>query len=268
MIEEKEDMAMVSLTRGDPFHRKAYFLKPSVPDSSIDYQLEFKLPQCFSSLPSPFNPKELPLELQFRAWRLEHKDLQTWVDHLAPLHQSTWKKAGIYEAIYNSTYRIRKQTDLVFALAEKWCTETNTFIFPWGEATITLEDVMILGGFSVSGDSIFSPLEDMEEKQMQCELEEERKGLYDYSAGKKTADTFVWLKRFMNSGKELEHVAFLVFWLSRYVFHNARNIVNKAVFSIAIRLATGNRIALAPAVRASIYRDLSLLKKNVVASTG
>ena len=67
----------------------------------------------------------------------------------------------------------------------------------------------------------------------------------------------------MKSGSRFEHEAFLVFWLSRYVFFKDFDSVKKAVIPIAIRLARGTRISLAPAVLASIYRDLSLLKTRL-----
>ncbi|CAK9161350.1 unnamed protein product [Ilex paraguariensis] len=90
--------------------------------------------------------------------RYPQKGWQTWVDQLKPLYQQTWKKAGIYEAILASTYQTLRHNDLVIALAERWCIETNTFIFPWGEATVSLEDMVVLGGYSVLGDPVFSPL--------------------------------------------------------------------------------------------------------------
>nr|XP_011462096.1 PREDICTED: uncharacterized protein LOC105350834 [Fragaria vesca subsp. vesca] len=97
-------------------------------------------------------------------------------------------------------------------------------------------------------------------------LEVARKGFQDSRKAWSVASTDLWMKEFMNSGSDLEHEAFLVFWLSRYIFHDGRDCVNKAVFSIAVRLARGVRIALAPAVLANIYRDLCLLKRTIVAS--
>nr|XP_004295809.2 PREDICTED: uncharacterized protein LOC101294837 [Fragaria vesca subsp. vesca] len=213
MIEEKE-MVMVSPTGGDPFIKTAYFLKPILPDSTID-EPPFELSRCFSSIPSSFDPKKLHLNV--RAWRRDHHDLQSWFLHLAPRYQSTWKKAGVYEAIMSSVYKIKrsKKKDLLCGLAERWCCGTNTFVFPWGEATITLEDVMVLGGFSVLGDSILSTLESKELREIEEKLEKERMGLYDYSAGGRTAGTYLWMKKFVKSGNHLEHEAFLVFWLSR-----------------------------------------------------
>ncbi|PRQ31737.1 putative protein-serine/threonine phosphatase [Rosa chinensis] len=256
MIEEKQDL-MISPTGGDPFHKTAHFLKPTSP-SSIDEPF-LKLPDSFSSLPPHFDPTSWNLKVEFPGWQHGQKEWKAWVDQLAPLHQSTWKKAGIYEPIFNSTYEIRRNNDLVYALAEKWCSETNTFIFPWGETTITLEDVMVLGGYSVLGDSIFSPIQTRELKEIEDKLEKVRREIIRRC---KKARTSTWFKKFINSGSEFEHEAFLAYWLSRYVF-NSRT-VYRHVLSIAIHLARGTKISLAPSVLASIYKDLGLLGSAIV----
>ncbi|KAB2605913.1 hypothetical protein D8674_005630 [Pyrus ussuriensis x Pyrus communis] len=261
MVEEREEL-MVPPSGGNPFLKKAYFLKPTLPISTID-ELPFELPHSFSSIPSRFEPKKWPLQVEFHGWRQGTKDWKSWVDQMASVHQSSWKAVGIYEAILNSTYQIRRQNSLVYGLAEKWCPETNTFIFPWGEATITLEDVMVLGSFSVLGDSVLSPLETTQLKEIEEELLEKRKEFYRSPA--KKSNTGLWLKKFIKSGHKFEHEAFLVYWLSRYVF-NHNDVTHRPVFSIAIHLARGIKIALAPAVLASIYKDLGLLKRKIVAS--
>ncbi|KAM1149980.1 hypothetical protein PS2_030298 [Malus domestica] len=262
MVEEREEL-MVSPPGGNPFLKKSYFLKPTSQNSSID-ELHFKLQALISSLPSRFEPDTWPLKVNFPGWpQLERNSWKTWVHRMAYVHQSTWKKAGIYEAVLNSTYQIRRQKGLVFGFGEKWCSETNTFIFPWGEATITLEDAMVLGGYSVLGDSVFSPLKTTEVREINKKLVEGRKEIY-WNNGQVT--TQIWQNKFMNSGSEIEHEAFLVFWLCRYVFLNPPYRIHNTVFSIAIHLARGTRIALAPAVLASIYRDLGVLKKAIVES--
>lgn len=78
---------------------------------------------------------------------------------MSSLHKPTWIQAGIFEAVMASTKGISKDTDLLLGIAEKWCPDTNTFVFPWGEATITLEDVMFLLGFSVLGSPVFAALD-------------------------------------------------------------------------------------------------------------
>ncbi|KAK0601005.1 hypothetical protein LWI29_020435 [Acer saccharum] len=261
-IVEREELMVPPSGDGEPTMRVAHFLQPTV--TSIEGPV-FELPaNCLSSLPHKFEPKNWPLKMTFYGCILPKKDWKFWVGKMASLHESTWKKAGIYEAILNSTYSIQRQDDLVLGLAEKWCPETKSFIFSWGEATITLED-MIIFGYSVLGSSVFSPLETDELKSTAEKLN--RTGTkIRRTAGRKVAYN-LWKKKFMDSGSEIEHEAFLVFWLSRFVFPVSYAIVKrlKTIFPIAIHLARGTRIALAPAVLAHIYRDLSLLNKKIVA---
>ena len=84
-----------------------------------------------------------------------------------PKYESLWKKAGIFEAIRISTFQVPKNDILLLGIFEKWNSESKSFIFPWGEATITLEDVMVLGGYSVLGSSVLSPLESSEMVEME-----------------------------------------------------------------------------------------------------
>ncbi|KFK44215.1 hypothetical protein AALP_AA1G229600 [Arabis alpina] len=171
------------------------------------------------------------------------------------LHKPIWIKAGIYEAIKSSTYRIHKNESLILSLAQKWCLETNTFVFPWGEATITLEDVNVLMGFSISGSSVFVPLERLEMRETVEKLERQRQ---------ESLKQVSWISSFVDD--EIEHEAFLVLWLSNFVFPVSQNSsISKCVFPIAVRLARGEKIALAPAVLANLYRELGLIR--VLAST-
>ncbi|KAH7859680.1 hypothetical protein Vadar_004170 [Vaccinium darrowii] len=72
-----------------------------------------------------------------------------------------------------------------------------------------------------------------------------------------------WVRLFMETGSEIEHEAFLVLWLSRHVFPYGYSVINRNVHSIAIHLARGTRIALAPAVLSWLYRDLRVLKNAI-----
>ncbi|KAL5548315.1 hypothetical protein UlMin_003546 [Ulmus minor] len=150
-----------------------------------------------------------------------------------PKYESLWKKAGIFEAIRISTFQVPKNDILLLSISEKWNSESKSFLFPWGEATVTLEDVMVLGGYSVLGSSVLRT----------C-----------HRAGQGA-----WVQLFMGSGKDFEHEAFLAAWLSRFVLPDSL-LIRKAVFPIAVRLARGIIITLAPAVLSSIYKDLGSLK--------
>ena len=123
---------------------------------------------------------------------------------------------------------------------------------------------MVSGGFSVLGSPIFSPLETPELKEIEERLIQARKDFVCSAA--RSACQYPWLMHFMESESELEHEAFLSLWLSRFVFPGiSKGAITELVFPIAIHLARGTRLALAPAVLASIYRDLSVLKAKIVA---
>ena len=206
-IVEREELMVPPSGDGEPTMRVAHFLQPTV--TSIEGPV-FELPaNCLSSLPHKFEPKNWPLKMTFYGCMAPMKDWKIWVGKMASLHESTWKKAGIYEAILNSTYSIQRQDDLVLGLAEKWCPETKSFIFSWGEATITLED-MIIFGYSVLGSSVFSPLETDELKSTAEKLN--RTGTELRRNAWNIADYCLWKKTFMDSGSEIEHEAFLALW--------------------------------------------------------
>ncbi|KAI3768945.1 hypothetical protein L6452_00041 [Arctium lappa] len=253
IMEEREEF-MVSRNFTQLHHQPkcklARFLKPSVTTTDVQ-PFFYNRPQFYSS----------KLSFNFNGWRSPPKDWKPWVDRMHSLHQSTWKRAGIYHAVLNSSYEIMKTDDSIIGLAEKWSRETNSFVFVWGEATITLEDMIVLGGYSVLGQSVLNPAEIRESQTILTKLDEARVGI---SRGKSNkASQSGWLKKFKDSGSEIEHEAFLVLWLSRFVFPSSYSTVVRNVHTIAIHLARGIRIALAPAVLASLYRDLSLLKAKM-----
>ncbi|CAN7008425.1 unnamed protein product [Brassica oleracea var. botrytis] len=63
---------------------------------------------------------------------------------------------------------------------KKWCPETNSFVFPWDEARITLEDVMVLLGFSVLGSPV---LESVHSSEMRDAVEKLEKSWQEKKAG-------------------------------------------------------------------------------------
>lgn len=260
MIEERMELMVPSISGAIiPTFRKAHFLKP------VSNTSDQPSPHL-SSLSHPLNTSYMQLikqRVRFHGMLGPLKLWTSWVDDLQKTHQETWKKVGIFDAIKASTYHIMRDNELIIELAERWCAETNTFFFPWGESTITLEDVMILGGFSVLGSSARSRFRLTEGGEIVENL------IFTWRKIKKShnfhATHNIWMNYFRGKGGELEHVALLVLWLSRYVFtSNSRSVISSKVFSIAVSLTRGIRIALAPAILASIYRDLGLLHEKIV----
>ncbi|GLT65940.1 hypothetical protein SLA2020_383400 [Shorea laevis] len=111
--------------------------------------LSFLLNFLNTRKPSTCDLEELQKKVYFKGWRRPTKKWKEWVWRMQSKYQSLWRQAGIYEAIMGSTYEIKQHKKLALGFAERWSPETNTFIFPWSEATITLEDVMVCGGYSV-----------------------------------------------------------------------------------------------------------------------
>ncbi|XP_010675659.2 uncharacterized protein LOC104891641 [Beta vulgaris subsp. vulgaris] len=261
---EKREAEMVSPSGGKSTYRIAHFLNPSFSPSKKTQTLLNPPPKISQSSKPIFSIlKSLSSKVLFHGWKNPLKNWNFWVKKLSPSCKSIWKQSCIYEAIMGSTHEIPKCRASMFALAEKWCPESNTFVLPWGEVTITLEDVMVLGGFSVTGESVLSEISsknllEIEEKLLMGRSEMMR-------TKSKKASQQQWLENWMGKEGTFEHEAFLCLWLSRYVLPaDDRSTMNKSVFQIAVLLARGTKIALAPAVLACIYRDLRLLKEKIV----
>ncbi|KAH9803542.1 PMD domain-containing protein [Citrus sinensis] len=122
-FEVREEL-MISPNGGPkPTKRLGHFLKPCI--NFIKGQV-FELPtHCLSSLAPIFEPKSWPLNVNFHGWRPPQKKWKAWVGRMAGLCESTWKKAGIHEAILNSTNEIRINYDLILGLAKKCPLETD-----------------------------------------------------------------------------------------------------------------------------------------------
>ncbi|XVF77546.1 hypothetical protein PTKIN_Ptkin14bG0053700 [Pterospermum kingtungense] len=258
IFEEREEF-MVSPTGEHPTtRRKAHFLKPTA--FSNNGEVSELPPDCLSPKTHAHDLKHLSEKVMFRGWKHPTQKWKLWVRKMHSKHQSLWKQVGIYEAVMSSIYDMKPHKELVLGLAEKWCLDTNTFVFPWGEATITLEDVMVCGGCSVVGESVLSPLRTKQLVEVEEKLIEARK---EAATGNSSVATHkAWIDYFMRNGNDLEHEAFLSLWLSKFVLVNSTSClsIGKHVFPVAISLARGTRVALAPAVLCSIYKDLSLLK--------
>ncbi|CAH8255217.1 unnamed protein product [Arabidopsis lyrata] len=94
---------------------------------------------------------------------------------------------------------------------------------------------MVLLGFSVLGSPVFTPLKSSEMRDAVEKLEKER---FENRCSDGTLKETPWISSFLGRGGQMEHEAFLVLWLSLFVFP-----------------ATSRR-ALAPVVLSILYRDL------------
>nr|XP_010923926.1 uncharacterized protein LOC105046877 [Elaeis guineensis] len=255
LVEEREEEMVGATGPRNPVKRMGWFINPGGGSGVAPFVPSRHKAASFAATEAP--------EILFKGWRSHLRKWEEWVHKLEPMYGDSWKKAGISEAIKASVYKIRKDPALVLGMAAYWCEETSSFLFPWGEATITLEDVMVLGGFPVVGEPVRGSL-DGELAEMEQKLAAEHKKFYKYTC--KKPEQSAWMRHFVEGdGDEFEHVAFLSLWLSRYVFPaHPEKTVSLHMFPIAVRLARGARIALGPAVLASLYRDLQAVKDCLV----
>ncbi|KAK9084824.1 hypothetical protein Sjap_025235 [Stephania japonica] len=202
-------------------------------------------------------------KIEFSGWRDPQKKWKQWVDRLTPKNSQIWEKSGISQAIKASTYKIKRDEAVIVGLSEYWAPSTNSFEFNFGAATITLEDLMGLGGYSVFGEPVSLTVPE-KLLGMQCQITQKHKWFYNNTSNRNPSFS-CWMSHFMEEceGEEIEHIGFLVLWLSRFVFPSNGDFVSRNVFSIAVHLANETRIALGPAVLPSIYGDLRTLSDFV-----
>ncbi|XP_071722238.1 uncharacterized protein [Rutidosis leptorrhynchoides] len=166
--------------------------------------------------------QNLAHSVEFRGRQNPPNGWKAWVHRMLTKHHPTWEKAGIEKSILCSKYNnISMQNELILEIADKWCLKTDTFIFPWGEATVTLEDILVLVEFSVLGDCVLSNsgLDDDDMLRTKEALLECWESVAKNTSGNINCSHFSWICHFMrNETTELEHVAFLVLWLSMYRF--------------------------------------------------
>ncbi|RWR93808.1 Serine/threonine-protein phosphatase 7 [Cinnamomum micranthum f. kanehirae] len=257
IVEERSTFMMFSIT-GEPYIKIARFLKPTA-----------KTPKEAIAVPShhlikePMNekPSKSPSMTEYKGWRRPQHKWELWISLMLPRHDSTCQRFAVLDYIKASTCEIQRDPATILGLVESWCADTNAFVFEWGESTITLEDVLILGGFSVLGEFVNAPLSE-EMGQIEKTIVKAHRGFNKMKSKKDSHGA--WLNHFIGINGELEHVAFLSLWLSRYVFPtHPVDTIGRNVFSIVVQLAKGTRIALGPAVLANLYRGFSLMKRNM-----
>nr|XP_016493485.1 PREDICTED: serine/threonine-protein phosphatase 7 long form homolog [Nicotiana tabacum] len=121
---------------------------------------------------SPLHPGSATLELLFLQG--EHGSSYIWegqllaqtfrarrVDNMWDFLRAHPLHLRIVRRLQNTSFyrimeidRMRMDWSLITAPIERWRLETHTFHLPIGEATITLQDVEVLYGFSIDGHSV------------------------------------------------------------------------------------------------------------------
>ncbi|KAL6878244.1 hypothetical protein ACP4OV_012415 [Aristida adscensionis] len=273
--------AAVAMASGDApsLIRPARFLLPQAHRAHLP-----SLPTPRIGALGPVTAEAMQIQAEFKAWAGSPRLWRRWVEKLLPRHEQLWREVGILHAILASTYPAPRHHEReLLQLVAFWCRQTNTFVFPWGEATLTLEDVAVLAGLPLVGVSVRADRDELQLQGDMAAIDAIRREMH--RSGSRKPKYGRWVSHFLDPEQQeeeeeagaggadedehVEHGAFLAMWLSRFVFPAPQfDVVQGEVLPTAVRLARGHSVALAPAVLAHIYDDLSSLKRHVVMGKG
>ncbi|RLM70104.1 hypothetical protein C2845_PM17G07720 [Panicum miliaceum] len=243
--------------------RAGYFLVPcnvTSPDP----------PSAAAVIPIPVTQADPQVNFD-KSWSGSPMLWRRWVEKLRPRHEAAWQEIGILDGLVTSTWRFKRDETVLLEIAKFLSPRTNTFIFPWGEATVTLEDLAVLGGLPALGSCVRDEDDTPTPPKVQEDVNELNSVRWSLNGSKYKKPTFSgWVKHFLedmatdDKRERIEHAAFLAMWLSMFVLTEAPfDVVQPNVFDIAVRMVHGEGMALAPAALASLYRDLSSLKSHI-----
>ena len=146
-------------------------------------------------------------------------------------------------------------------LVHRWCPALHTFLFSFGELTVTLEEVVNNFLLPMLGDE--NPFEiNLSDEDLKVEEK-----LFTHFGGRtassdeKSARMGRWVMSLSREkDKEVKWAGFLAFWLSKFLFSEFPGYgIKSALFPLAISLARGAQYPLAPMFLGHVYSQLDQL---------
>ncbi|XP_050222279.1 uncharacterized protein LOC126672371 [Mercurialis annua] len=182
----------------------------------------------------------------FRNWPTEHKGYQESVNRLKPHFGQLWKDVGIYDMINLCKASMPIAKHYIMGASLFWSTAVHCFCFKFGMMTVTLLDMPAILNIPVIGERI-SPNLDAEVPT------------FKLSKAQRSYGPFV--KLFM--GEEhykpdvREHIAFLAFFIAKFIICTSSFRVTTDCFTLATALAEGRKCNLGEFMLAHLYRSLN-----------
>jgi hypothetical protein len=181
------------------------------------------------------------------------KDYVAWLDKVQNKQGLFWRHHGLFDLIQLSREGTRYHIEMLSAALHFWESSTNTFHFKAGMMTPTLFDVAAIAGLKPTGPT-YDPTYVSEHFT------------FDY----KILTFSGFLKEHYNTDSvdvsDIEHIAFLTYWLSHFVFCTGSIQVVKRLVPMAIQIHEGKQFSLGKIILASLYDSLGvasdLLKKT------
>ncbi|XP_008229292.1 PREDICTED: uncharacterized protein LOC103328662 [Prunus mume] len=180
-------------------------------------------------------------------------------------------RAQVLDAVFLSKlWYIHIEAKMLCHVVRRWSTATHTFVCSWGEFTPTLDDVANISRLPVCGDR--SPFDIAPTPKEVDKLAVLRRGA---PTSLSTSLQFSnWIQYFGDANRR-EHcrlAAFIALKLGRFVLCDfSHDCLHEHVFSLALAIARGDTIPLAPMFLGHLYRLLNqtqLLEKSTSGTMG
>ncbi|XP_051120746.1 uncharacterized protein LOC127244312 [Andrographis paniculata] len=187
---------------------------------------------------------------------------RSWYSRLYPVFHEQWQRQGIDKAIFLATQPLYLHDKVLFAMTAFWNAQLGVFLLPTGPMGPTLMDVAMIAHLPVVGDDpVLGSLDGQEpapdhEGWSLARIPERERGWTNF------------VLRFRGTEGSpvtaLEHTAFLLFWLCRYVILSPSKSILTSQLDLAIHLATGRFFSLGTLFLANLYEELSRVSDRLV----
>ena len=181
-----------------------------------------------------------------RLWPKPNPEYNAWFLRVAEAKGAQWKRNGLYDIIFLSTQEIFLDKGLFYAAAQFWSTRTNSFHFPCGMMSPTIQEICMITGLPAHGKDA-DPFLELTEPP------------FEYPDDSKDRSYIAFPAYYAcTTGKvsDREHIAFLIYWLNRYLFCVSSYSVTMDFTPLARALALDETYAMAPFVLAYLYRGM------------
>ncbi|KAB2606390.1 hypothetical protein D8674_006107 [Pyrus ussuriensis x Pyrus communis] len=194
-------------------------------------------------------------------WLTNDPNWVPWFERVEDQKGYIWHKAGIYDILQFSKFAIPFNRSLVLAALCFWSTSTNSFHLRHGPLTITLLDLSALLGLRPDGpqfDALVANSISIPDDNFGIRITKNS----SFSSFIKEHNKIEGLVT------DEEHVAFLHYWLCRYLLCSRSFKIVTSNLPLAVALSRGEPYALGPLVLAYLYRGIKDLLDSELGASG
>ncbi|XP_050874871.1 uncharacterized protein LOC127078459 [Lathyrus oleraceus] len=178
-------------------------------------------------------------------WSKDPSDYLSWLDKVEKIKGDLWKEIGIFDLIQLSRVGPNIFPNMLLASLYFWDSTYNTFHLPCGMVTPTLFDATAIVGLRPNGID-FDPT-NLNEDSIAFDTSFAPYSLFmSHYHDKDTTEV-----------SDVEHIAFLTLWLTKYVFFSRSLQVAKRFITMANQFHAGTKLCLSEMILANLYESLS-----------